>query len=306
MATERWNIGDVTVTKVDEVAHWMPLEWLGDALPGSTRAEIEEIDWLRPVYVKDGQINMSVHALLVETPEKKLVIDTGIGNGKKRAMEMFDMLDTDFLERFEKVWSPTEVDGVVCTHLHVDHVGWNTRLVDGAWVPTFPNAEYFFVRHEFDHWKAYAEARSGGAGSGDGYTEWAHDMVDGVAVYEDSVRPIADAGLITFTEAGGHITSEVSLIDTSGHTPGHVAVLIESQGESAVITGDLMHAPCQVGRPDWSASLDSDQKASAKTRRAFLERFADTSTLVIGTHFGTPSAGRIQHHGDSFRIIPEQ
>ncbi|RZB14583.1 MBL fold metallo-hydrolase [Streptomyces sp. F001] len=305
MAMERWDIGDVTVTKVEEVAHWQPLEWLDDALPGSSRAEVEAIDWLRPTYVKDGMINMSVHALLIQTLEKKLVVDTGIGNGKKRAMEMFHMLDTDFLERFEKVWAPAEVDGVVCTHLHVDHVGWNTRLVDGAWVPTFPNAEHFFVKQEYDHWKAYAETRSGDE-AGDGYTDWAHDMVDGVAVFEDSVKPVVDAGLVTYVDAGDYITPEVSLIATHGHTPGHVAVLIESRGESAVITGDLMHAPCQVGRPDWSASLDTDDKASAVTRRAFLERFADTGTLVIGTHFGTPSAGQVRRLGDSFRIVPEQ
>jgi glyoxylase-like metal-dependent hydrolase (beta-lactamase superfamily II) len=302
MATEQWKIGNVTVTKVEEVAFWESTEFLGNALPASTPQELDAIDWMTPTYLKDGMVNMSIHSFLVETPTKKFVVDTGIGNDKNRMVDLFSSLNTDFLDRFSEIWDPAEVDGVICTHLHVDHVGWNTRLIDGSWVPTFPNAEYLFVRKEFDHWKNYSDT----SGAEAKYSEWAHAMVDGVAVFEDSIAPIADAGLISWVEPDGPISPEIRLIPTHGHTPGHVGVLIESEGESAVITGDLMHCPCQVARHDWSASLDSDQHASAETRHAFVQQFADSPTVVLGTHFGTPSGGHIVRNGESYKFVALQ
>lgn len=301
MAPERWTIGDVTITKVEELSGWGPLEERSQTVPDATREEIEAIAWLNPSYVRDGTLSMSVHSFLIETPDRKVVVDTGIGNGKQRAMWMFNSLETDFLERFGQVWAPDEVDGVICTHLHVDHAGWNTRLEGGSWIPTFPRASYYFAWEEYAHWQAYARNPALGAA----YTAWAHDMVDGQAVFEDSVRPVAEAGLVAWAQPGGHITPEISLLPTPGHTPGHVSVLIESGGESAVITGDIMHSPFQIARPEWSASLDTDQVRSARTRREFLDRFAGTPTLVLGTHFGTPTGGHVVRDGSSFRLVPQ-
>jgi glyoxylase-like metal-dependent hydrolase (beta-lactamase superfamily II) len=301
---ERWRIGDVVVTRVEEFAMTAtPRRWLA-VLIGASVEEVREVGWLKPTYsTPDDRVTTSIGAYLVETPTKRLLVDAGVGNGKTRAAPFFDRLDTDFLQRVEECgWLPADVQGVVCTHMHSDHVGWNTTLVDGEWVPTFPNAEYYFVREEFDHWKRYYE----GALDPDEYTDVARDMIDGKAVFADSVRPIADAGLVTWVGPDARIAPEVSLLPTPGHTPGHVSVVIESRGERAIITGDLMHFPCQIARPDWSAHLDTDPRASAETRRKFLSDCADTATLVLGTHFSAPSGGLVIRDGESFRFEPRR
>ncbi|MFD9890516.1 MBL fold metallo-hydrolase [Amycolatopsis sp. NPDC059027] len=299
---EQWNVGDISITKVEETESWAPLEFLLRVLPASTVEEIERIEWLKPTYLNDGKVNVLVHSLLVETPTHRVVVDTGLGNGKKRLAPVFDDLDTDFLERFEKVWRREEVDGVLSTHLHIDHVGWNTMFEDGRWRPTFPNARYHFVREEYAHWKAFAEDPR----AREAYTEYGYTMVDAVAVFEDSLKPIEDAGLITWVEPGQVVVPGISLIATAGHTPGHVSVLVEDGGESAVITGDLFHCQAQIARPDWSAEMDSDTEAATRARRDFLARFADSPTLVLGTHFGTPTAGRVVRDGETYKLVPER
>ncbi len=299
LSGEQWKIGDVTITKVTEAGAPSPVPFWENLLANATPAEVEEISWLRPTWSNDeNEFFASMHSFLVETPTAKIVVDTGVGNHKQRIMPMFHGLDTDFLEKFQDVWNLDDVDGVICTHLHVDHAGWNTRLVDGEWVPTFPNAQYYFVRKEFDHWKNYAESEGP-----DVYTEWAHDMIDGKAVFEDCVAPIEKAGLITWVDSDSEITPEISLVPTPGHSPGHVSVLIRSQGESAILTGDLMHFVCQVARPDWSANLDDDLVKSAESRKRIVEQYADTDTLVLGMHFPTPSGGRIVSKGDSYEFV---
>jgi glyoxylase-like metal-dependent hydrolase (beta-lactamase superfamily II) len=265
-----------------------------------TREEVEAIDWLRPDYLVDGELNMVAHSLLVQTPVHRIIVDAGVGNGKQRLMPLFDHLQTDFLERFERVWSRDEVDGVICTHLHLDHVGGGTVFDSGRWQPTFPNARYYFVREEYEHWRAFAADPD----APKAYSEAAYTGIDAVAVFEDSLRPVEEAGLITWVEPGQTVVPGISLISTAGHTPGHVAVLIEDAGESAVVTGDLLHAAMQIARPDWSPDFDTDPQAAAKTRSAFIERFADSPTLVLGTHFGTPTGNRIVRDGQSHKLVP--
>jgi glyoxylase-like metal-dependent hydrolase (beta-lactamase superfamily II) len=293
--TERWTVGDITVTKIVESENWSPLEILGEILPTSSRADIEAMTWLQPDYVRDGTIGIGIYSFLVETPDRTVVVDTGVGNAKLRSAPRFHMLDTPFLDDFQTACALDDVDAVVGTHLHVDHVGWNTRLVDEKWVPTFPNAAYYFVKSEYDHWEAVAEGGEDALG---------YAVIDGTATFEDSVKPIVVSGRATFVGPDETITPGVSLIPSHGHTPGHVSVLIESRGQSAVITGDLMHTPCQIGYPEWSAIYDANQDASAATRRAFLDRFAETSTIIIGTHFGTPTGGLVQRDGAAFRLSP--
>jgi glyoxylase-like metal-dependent hydrolase (beta-lactamase superfamily II) len=295
MPVERWTVGDVSITKVIEAEIWLPLDYLDAMLPKSSRVEIDTMQWLQPNYVLDGNFSIGYYSFLIETPDRTLVVDTGIGNSKSRTLPHHNMLDTAYLDNLRQVCRPTDIDGVICTHLHVDHVGWNTRLVDGDWVPTFGNANYYFVESEYEHWKSYASNDRNALG----YT-----VIDGRGAFEDSVLPIVEAGLVIFIRPDETITGEVSVIPSHGHTPGHVSVLVESRGESAVITGDLMHNPCQLGRPDWSATYDVDQEAAETTRRAFLERFADTGTLVIGTHFGTPTGVYVEREGTSFRLAP--
>jgi glyoxylase-like metal-dependent hydrolase (beta-lactamase superfamily II) len=172
---------------------------------------------------------------------------------------------------------------VLCTHLHVDHVGWNTRLENGRWVPTFPKARYLIGRREWAHWKDEAEGPDR-------------------TVRNDSVRPVIYAGLADFVEADHRVTPEVRLAPTPGHTPGHVSVVIESKGSKAVITGDLMHHPVQCGEPGWASRFDVDPDQARATRRAFLEQCAKEGVLVLGTHFATPTGGRVVAHGEAFRF----
>ncbi len=293
MPAERWVVGDVSITKVIERELSVHVEVLGQVLPSSSRAEIEALRWLHPHYVCDGATRVGYYSFLIDTPSAKVVVDTAVGNDKSRAREDFNMLDTDYLSDFRAIWDPDEVDAVVSTHLHVDHVGWNTRLVGSDWVPTFGGARYYFVLQEYQHWKRFADIN-----------DPVSPVFDVVAVFNDSVRPVVDAGLATFVEPTYAITPEVQLIPSHGHTPGHVSVHIHSQGDSAVITGDLMHSPCQIGHPEWSSAYDWDQDAAADARHAFLGRFADTGTLVIGTHFGTPTGVYVEREGTAFRLTP--
>ena len=193
------------------------------------------------------------------------------------------MLSGPFLEDLERAGAPRErVDQVMCTHLHIDHVGWNTMRVDDRWVPTFPSARYLFARKEWDYWKDRPE--------------------DHGPVITDSVRPIVDAGLADLVEGDHKLTDEVWLEPTPGHTPGHSSVHIRSAGEEAVITGDMIHHPVQMAHPDWCLDVDYDKDQSRATRRAFLERYSDAPVLVIGTHFVTPTAGHVVRDGDAYRL----
>jgi glyoxylase-like metal-dependent hydrolase (beta-lactamase superfamily II) len=211
-------------------------------------------------------------------------VDTCVGNDKPRALLGGQALQTEFLASLAAAGCPREsVDTVVCTHLHVDHVGWNTMRLDGRWVPTFPNARYLIGRREYDHWRREGDD-------------------DQQAILADSVQPIFDAGLATLVEMNHRISDELRLTPTPGHTPGHVSVLIESKGERAMITGDMLHHPCQFARPHWSPSFDSDPVAGAHMRRAVMEGVADAPVLVIGTHFASPTAGHVRRDGDAFRF----
>ncbi len=286
-----WKVGEVSITKLVEVEAAMPTGTPGSMLPDAHPAAVQEIGWLVPHFATpEGHVKVSVHALLVQTPTLRLVVDTCIGNDKPRNGTMFNRLQTRFLQDLEAAgWARDSVDAVLCTHLHVDHVGWNTMLVDGRWVPTFPRARYYFGRQEFEETKREALERS--VRSHDG------------AILADSVQPIVDAGLATLVEMNARLSPEIRLMPTPGHTPGHVSVVIESQGARAVITGDVMHHPCQMARPHWSSGFDNDQNASRATRNAFLDQFADTPTLVIGTHFAGPTAGHVVREGGAFRLV---
>jgi len=171
---------------------------------------------------------------------------------------------------------------VLCTHLHVDHVGWNTRLVDGQWVPTFANARYVFGRAEYEHWRDHSDAP------------------DRAAVFNDSVKPIADAGNADLVASDARLTEEITLIPTPGHSPGHLSLHIVSDGEEALLSGDVAHHPCQMAHLDWSSTVDSDPAQSAATRRQLFSRFADRPILVIGGHF---DAGQIRREGDAFKFV---
>ena len=280
-----WQIGDVKVTRVVEME--MPIAYSPDTvfLKEATPAELRKHPWLYPHFVNEqDEMLLSIHALLVEAPGLRLVVDTCVGNDKPRSMLGGNGLSTGFLAAMaEAGWSRESVDAVICTHLHVDHVGWNTMLVDGAWVPTFPNARYLFGRTEFAHWSAEGDEEQ-------------------QLILSDSVQPILDAGLAEFVEMDHRLSPQVRLTPTTGHTPGHVSVVIESAGEKAVITGDMTHHPCQLAHPQWSPSFDSDPQAAAVTRARMFAEWADQPVLVIGTHYAAPTAGHVKRDGAGFRF----
>lgn len=281
----RWTIGRVEITRVVE------LETVGSTrfiLPQASNDAIQKLPWLIPHFAtEEGRLKMSIHSLLVKTPGRRIVVDTGLGNDKQgRNIPIWNNRTTPFPEMMTAAgFAPDSVDTVLCTHLHVDHVGWNTRLVDGQWVPTFPNARYVFGRTEYEHWRDHS-------------TE-----PDKQAVFDDSVKPIVDAGRADLIPSDHRLCEEISMIPTPGHSPGHISVLIQSDGEQALLTGDVAHHPCQMAHLDWSSTVDSDQAQSAATRRELFARFADTPTLVIGGHF---SAGHIRRDGDAFRFVALQ
>ena len=283
----QWNIGDVKITRIIESEAAWPGTWLlPDATPDRIKKEQQEKSWLFPVFTDEkGKLRMSIHALVVESQGKRIIVDTCIGNDKVRSNPAWSKLQLPFMNDLKSAgYTPDQIDNVVCTHLHVDHVGWNTKMVDGKWVPTFDNAQYIIGGTEWDYWSKFEGA----------------DMRDPV---EDSVRPVVDRGRAKLVESTHRITDEVWLEPTPGHTPGHHSVRISSKGQEAVITGDLMHHPVQCAYPEWDDGFDSDGAMAKKTRRAFCEKYADSNVIVFGTHFATPSCGKIQKNGDAFRFI---
>jgi len=279
-----WTIGDVTVTSIIEMdQHWR-FAWL---LPEATESAVDAVDWLQPHFVDEkGKMILRIQALVVESQGKRIIVDTCVGNDKDRPTPLFDKLHTTFFDDLVGAgFGPETIDQVVCTHLHVDHVGWNTRLVDGAWVPTFPTSRHLFGRIEYEHWAGADES----AVYGD--------------VMGDSVQPIVDAGLADLVESDHRLTDEVWLEPTAGHTPGHHSIRIASGGAQAVITGDMVHHPIQFPRPELASGADTDSAAAIATRRESFARWQAEDLLVIGTHFAGPGAGRLASDGDSWRLV---
>jgi glyoxylase-like metal-dependent hydrolase (beta-lactamase superfamily II) len=281
-----WQIGAVEVARIVEVNAFE--DNIAMLLKDETAEFVKQHAWLQPHFATAaGLMKISFQAFVLRSRGKNVMIDTCIGADRKREYDVFCNLRTSFLEDLAVAGFPAEsIHAVLCTHLHFDHVGWNTRLVAGRWVPTFPQARYLFGRQEFEHW---THLRNTG-----GYHDVEH--------LHDSIDPVVAAGLVDYITPDYQVTDEVSLFPTPGHTPGHVSVLIRSQGQQAVITGDLMHHPIQLVEPLRPGNFDMDKPQGGRTRQAFVERFGDTPTLVIGSHFCDPTAGWIVRDGHSWRF----
>jgi len=273
----RWTVGDVTITRVEETITPLAASVL---IPGVTDEVLDQHPWVKHYFTDDGELRLSIHAFVVQSGAATIVVDTCVGTAKKRPLPT----DPAFIDRLaaEVDGGLAGVDVVLCTHLHMDHCGWNTMEVGGELVPTFPTARYLITKAELDSLS---------------------DDRHGASVREASVDPIAEAGLLDAIEPDHRITPEVVLIPTPGHTPGHVSVLITSGADTALITGDAFHSPVQIARPDLAAEpFDADSVQSTATRRELLAAYADSDTLVLGTHFAPPTAGHIVSDGDTHRL----
>jgi glyoxylase-like metal-dependent hydrolase (beta-lactamase superfamily II) len=280
MTAMKWQIGDVTITRFVEIETSGGTAFI---LPQATPAAVRPIAWLRPQFADEtGRLRMTINAFLVETPARRIIADAGVGNDKQnRAMRAWNGRKGPFLQDLAAAGCPPgAIDTAICTHLHVDHVGWNTVLSDGRWIPAFPNARYLLGRVEFDYWKDVREPSA-------------------AAVFDDSVRPVAAADLVDLIDPGHHVCSEFSVISTPGHSPGHFSIHVGSRGEEALFMGDVAHHPCQLVHLDWCSTADSDPKQAMRTRHDLFSRFAGTPARIMGGHF---TGGTIVRDGDAFRL----
>jgi glyoxylase-like metal-dependent hydrolase (beta-lactamase superfamily II) len=300
-------VGDATVIKIHELA----LDASDPAFfyPGQVNvpAAVEETRKLWPGSVdpQTGLLRQSIHVWLVRTPTRVILVDTGAGNDKDRPnVPSLNHLNEPFLDRLKAAGArPEEVDLVLLTHLHIDHVGWNTRKVDGRWVPTFPNARYVFSRCE----RAYLAALSAADGSEAAFRAEAKlgprpdPLVPAIyeGVYEDSLLPVIDAGLAQEIVVDGTEAVEgFSFLPNPGHTIDHACIRFSSRGEQALFWGDVMHHPLQFVRPDWNSVFCEFPDAARKARRWAMNHAAETNALVFTTHFAESSAGRVSREGD--------
>ncbi len=280
-----WRIGNIQVTRILEMSH--PLGTPSDLFPDCTEEALEpHLHWLAPRMISSatGQLIIPIQSFLVRTAHHIILVDGCVGNDKTfvNIPQWHRRNDGRFLERLANAGvTPEEIDYVLCTHLHVDHCGWNTRLVDGRWVPTFPNARYIMAQREFEA----AQATAGRASS---------------PTYEDNVLPIVEAGRAVLVDMDHELDGEVRLEPTPGHTAGHVAIGLRSQGVGAVFSGDIMHWPMQCIYPNWNFRYDADPDEARRTRWAFLEACSDSGRIVMTSHFPLPSVGTISRRQSSF------
>ena len=247
--------------------------------------------WLLPEFAEadTNRLILSIHSWLVRTPHNNILIDTCLGNHKERPVPGWNNLNTPYLARLRAAGvAPEEIDFVMCTHLHVDHVGWNTELRDGRWVPTFPNARYLFAAKEYAYWEAERKRTP-------------ETPVNGGS-FDDSVLPVVEAGRAVLIGTDYQTDPLFTIRDAPGHTPGSITIELVDGGSRALFTGDIMHHPIQVYRPDWSSQFCWDPELSARTRRQVLEHCAEHNDLLCPAHFPGPNAGYIRTRGDAFEI----
>ena len=282
------KLGGATIEKVEELcaAGFRP----NRMFPKFDQAAFDaQKSWMLPDHVDPGSDRLvgSVHSWVVKTPRHTILIDTCLGNDKQRHNAAWNKLDTPFLKRLSACGCPPEsVDFVMCTHLHVDHVGWNTKLENGRWVPTFPNAKYLFAKREYAHWENERKTKD--------------NVNDGA--FDDSVLPIVEAGKAVMIDSDAQPDPLLTIKDYPGHTPGSIAINLKDGGKQACFSGDIMHHPIQVYHPDWSSQFCTDQELSAKSRRRLLEDCAESNALLCPAHFPGANAGYIRPQGNAFRI----
>jgi glyoxylase-like metal-dependent hydrolase (beta-lactamase superfamily II) len=273
----KWVIGEVEIFQIVEMEGG---ELIQSSIKNATPENIRNISWLHPNFADErGNLKALVQSFLLKSKGKNILIDTCNGNDKNRpTCPTWGKLHTNFLDRLSNLGiKESDIDRVVCTHLHFDHIGWNTKLENGVWRPTFPNSKYIFVKDEYKYWEQKPDK----------------EVEDDKLAFDDSVVPVVKSGLAQFVDSEYKLDDNISLTSTFGHTPGHVSVLIQSQGKRAIISGDFLHHPCQIANPEWIMNADTFPDKALETRVKMLNEIADTDILLIGTHFADPVAGYV-------------
>ncbi|MGR4871160.1 MBL fold metallo-hydrolase [Variovorax sp. LARHSF232] len=294
---QQLSFGSITVDRVSEIDEmWVDGSWLYPNMePGTIRRHACELG-PRLVEPEHEKLCMSFHSFLVRTGGKNILVDTCNGNHKYRlpTMPWQHMLQSHlYLENLARLGlCPKQIDVVMCTHLHTDHVGWNTRLLDGRWVPTFPNARYVIAKQEFDHYARMHRERP--------------DARVGHGSFQDSVLPVVEAGLADFVDmhhlVDGTLDEGVWMEPACGHTPGHVTIHVKGGGQEAIMSGDIVHHPIVLIEQGLTNMGDFDQDMARQTRKRLLERCSGSSALLLAMHVPSPTAGRIEAHGARFKF----
>ncbi len=278
------KLGEVSVSSLIERDG--PVRTALAMFPDATPERVARALARLPGFTFDAATQMIVityQSFILRTPNCTVLIDTCVGE-HPGYHESLNYDKTPWLRALEaNSLTVEDIDYVFCTHLHIDHVGWNTRLEDGRHVPTFPNAKYVFSRREYEHWKTH---ESGAVGPS----------------FNLCVTPIVEAGQALLVDDEFVLNNELSLVPAAGHSPGHVCVSLKSQGHQALFCGDMMHHAMQCIEPQWSTNFCSDQAAAAATRLQFFSRYCKTDTLFIPTHFPAPTAGHVRADGDTYRF----
>jgi len=288
-----WNIGSSTVTRIEEqlgMANMPPDRYF----TGFERDVLHRhLDWLMPHHYapEHDKVISSVHSWLIRTRHHTILVDSCAGNHKDRPWTpRFHQLDTPYLQRLHDAGvRPEDIDIVFCTHLHADHTGWNTMLKDGRWVPTFPNAKYYFSKAEAAYWNAAVNPAM------------ASDPRS--AVFVDSVLPVVNAGQAVMIDHTHVFDDEIGIEPSPGHTPGHVSITLGRQGERGIFSGDAIHHALQVYAPHWNHMADEDPAQAAITRRLLLNRCAEEGALLFTGHFGAPHVAAIRSKSECFHPV---
>jgi glyoxylase-like metal-dependent hydrolase (beta-lactamase superfamily II) len=284
------KVGNTTIHRIVEQEG--PFFEMLKFFPALTKEVLDENrSWLQPKYMSaKDELMLCIQAYLVQTPHHNILIDTCVGNDKPRpARPFWNMMKSD---RFEKGLAAIgvgvgDIDFVMCTHLHVDHVGWNTKLENGRWVPTFPKARYVFADRELEFW-----------------TKRNKDDPAACPWVTDSVLPIVAANRVDLVKSQYAFNDLVDLIPTPGHTIDHYSVHVGKSGADCVITGDMIHSPIQARYPEFGMMSDYDSAQAGRSRHELFGRFCDTSTLMCTAHFPSPSTGRFVRWKDAFDFKP--
>jgi glyoxylase-like metal-dependent hydrolase (beta-lactamase superfamily II) len=284
-----FNIGRATITRVEEVyGPTYPATQIFPELSADILAE--HLSWLAPAHYETatGLIKLSVHSWLLQIGGQKILIDACCGNQKNKPGRPFwHMMNTPYLERLAAAGARAdEIDLVMCTHLHHDHVGWNTRAKDGHWVPTFPNARYVFSKPDFEYYlKQDADPKDGPAELG---------------TFRECVLPVVEAGRADLVAGPYRLNDHIEIMPAPGHSAGHVVFWLESGGARAAFIGDVLHHLLQVYYPNWNFPKNSDVEQARSSRRMVLEHCAARDALMLPAHVGAPFAGRIEATAKGF------